>query len=660
MAIKRIITPIILALSMLTPGTIWAIPGGVSADGIPLVCWTLPGLMERFKDSHVNEALPAEEMRKRIISLYEKRLDPSKTLLLENEHKALQTYLDTLVRQVETGRCENLLALRAKQAKWHGDMEKFVTEYLADPNLKIDDSIRLQVDPEKRARSKTREELNSVRRKIIQFQLVNYMSAGTELKDAKEKLQKRYALVTRRIKDSKDADDYALFLNIFASALDPHSSYFSKDDLEDFRISMGLSLEGIGAVLQNRDGYTTIHKIIAGGPAERDGRLKPKDKIVAVTQLPSGEPVNVIDMMLRDVVKLIRGKKGTKVRLTILRTGEKNETLNIVLKRDKIDLKEQAAKLHWHNTKRGDETLKIGVIELPSFYGGGGPSANRDCVQDVKALLKEAVAGKADGVVLDLAENGGGLLRAAVDLSGLFLASGPMVAIQGRHQSARRLSDTDPSLNYAGPLAVLVSKASASASEIVAGALKDYRRAIIIGDDHTFGKGTVQNIEDLPPGLGALKVTTSLFYRPQGKSTQNEGVSSDIIVQSEFNRGDHGEKHQPYALSPHSIPGYVTQTVHPKTGADWVEIRAEELKQLRERSASRVAKNEALMKVQKELKKYSENQGAVTLKELMEKDKGDKDVDGDTEDEDKPSPRRLEAVEILADLISHRNALEKK
>ena len=297
---------------------------------------------------------------------------------------------------------------------------------------------------------------------------------------------------------------------------------------------------------------------------------------------------------------------------------------------------------------------------MPSFYGGGGYSANRDCVQDVKALLKEAVAGKADGVVLDLAENGGGLLRAAVDLSGLFLASGPMVAIQGRHQSARRLSDTDPSLNYAGPLAVLVSKASASASEIVAGALKDYRRAIIIGDDHTFGKGTVQNIEDLPPGLGALKVTTSLFYRPQGKSTQNEGVSSDIIVQSEFNRGDHGEKHQPYALSPHSIPGYVTQTVHPKTGADWVEIKAEELKRLQERSASRVAKNEALMKVQKELKKYSENQGAVTLKELMEKDKGDKDVDGDTEDEDKPSPRRLEAVEILADLISHRNALEKK
>ena len=625
-----------------------------SENGLPLVCWTLPSLMSRFQENHVSRPMAAQEMRDRIVELYEKRLDPSKILLLKHEHVALRTFLHQLVKEVEMGRCEQLGKLRDMQQSWHGEMEKFVGAYLSSDELEIDQSITLQVDPDKRDRPKTDVQRSAIRQKLIQFQLVNYISAGTKLEEAKEKLKKRYALISRRIKESKDADDYSLHLNIFASALDPHSSYFSKDDLEDFRINMGLSLEGIGAVLQNRDGYTTIHKIIAGGPAERDGRIKPKDKIVAVTQLPSGEPVNVIDMMLRDVVKLIRGKKGTKVKLTILRTGKKNETLNIVIKRDKIDLKEQAAKLTWHNSKRSGKSIKIAVIELPSFYGGGGPSANRDCVDDVRRLVDEAKSKKADGLLLDLSQNGGGLLRAAVDLSGLFVASGPIVAIEGRKAAAQYLQDRDEKLVFAGPMGVLVSRASASASEIVAGALKDYDRAVIIGDEHTFGKGTVQNIVDLPPGLGAIKVTTALFYRPDGASTQNTGVRSDIIVSSEFNRDDHGEKHQPYALKQDAIKPYGTTTVNGAGDAHWTPVTQAEIKALSVKSKTRVADNEALQKIQTELNKYKKNKGIITLKELLEDDDKAKKDDEDEDAEKAPPVRRIEAAEIVADLVNQR------
>lgn len=644
---------LIISCSLLTLSSVAGakIPG-MDDNGLPLVCWTLPSLMSRFQENHVSRAMKPDEMRRRVVDLYEKRLDPSKVLLLKDEHLALKTYLTSLTKEVETGRCDELHELRKKQIQWHTEMQGFVEAYLDTDGLQIDESISLQVDPEKRERPSTVAERDAIRKKIIQFQLVNYISAGTKLEEAKTKLKKRYALISRRVRESDREDDYSMFLNIFAAALDPHSSYFSKDDLEDFRINMGLSLEGIGAVLQNRDGYTTIHKIIAGGPAERDGRLKPKDKIVAVTQLPKGETVNVIDMMLRDVVKLIRGKKGSQVKLTVLRTGKKNETLNIVLTRDKIDLKEQAAKLTWHSVNREQRAIKIAVIELPSFYGGGGPNANRDCVEDVKDLIEQAKKERADGIVLDLAQNGGGLLRAAVDVSGLFLARGPMVAIQGRKDAARPLRDNDPTVNYSGPMAVLVSRASASASEIVAGALKDYRRGIIIGDEHTFGKGTVQNIVDLPPGLGAIKVTTALFYRPKGASTQNTGVQSDLVVASEFNRNDHGEKHQPYALKPHAIKSYVTSNVQGKDADRWIPVTDRELGVLRENSTLRIAKNTELKKIRDDLAKYEKNKGIVILKELLSEER--KTEEEEEKEDEKPSPRRLEAAEILADLVTTR------
>ena len=300
--------------------------------------------------------------------------------------------------------------------------------------------------------------------------------------------------------------------------------------------------------------------------------------------------------------------------------------------------------------------MKIAVIDLPSFYGGGGPNANRDCVDDVRRLVQEAKSKKADGLLLDLSENGGGLLRAAVDLSGLFVATGSIVAIEGRKSAAQYLRDRDESVDFNGPMGVLVSRASASASEIVAGALKDYDRAVIIGDEHTFGKGTVQNIVDLPPGLGAIKVTTALFYRPDGVSTQNTGVTSDIIVSSEFNRDDHGEKHQPYALKQDAIKPFGSESVMGKANDKWIPITKQEIARLSAQSKIRVSTNKELQKIQDELNKYKKNKGQVTLKELLEdSDKSKKSDEEENEDDKEPTARRIEAAEIVADLISNRS-----
>ena len=236
--------------------------------------------------------------------------------------------------------------------------------------------------------------------------------------------------------------------------------------------------------------------------------------------------------------------------------GERTETLHIVITRDKIDLKEQAAKLRWETVTRGGKSLKIAVIQLPSFYGGDRARGARNCTDDVRKLLKEANEANADGLILDLSRNGGGLLNAAVDISGLFLAEGAVVAIDGKPSNKKVLTDDDEAVQYRGPMVVMTSRVSASASEILAGALKDYARAVIVGDDHTFGKGTVQNIVPLPEGLGALKVTAAHFFRPGGASTQHSGVESDIVVSSAFNNDEYGERHQTYALPPRRVDSF--------------------------------------------------------------------------------------------------------
>lgn len=625
----------------------------------PLICWTLPGLMNRYTENHVSHRSATPEIDRRIVELFGERIDGSKTLLTQPQYDELLRRAGLMLDGVRRGNCEQFEWLKAEQLEWHREMEDFVRGVLSDESLAVDPTIELIVDPDERQRPKNKAERDALRTKLLHFQLANYTRGDTTLAEAKKRLIHRYELITKRVAEQSDADLYTDFLNVFANALDPHSTYFSADMLEDFRISMDLSLEGIGAVLQSRDGYTTIQEVVPGGAADRHGGLKTKDKIISVSQGTDGEPVDVIDMALRDVVRLIRGKKGTKVKLTVLRKGEKTESHDFVIVRDKIDLKEQAAKLRWEEVDREGRTLNFAVIDLPSFYGGGRESGGRDALRDMRRLLKQARDKKADGVLLDLSRNGGGLLQGAVDIAGLFLREGPMVGIDGPATPSQILEDTDDDVQWAGPLVVLTSKGSASASEIVAGALKDYRRGVVVGDSQTFGKGSVQNIVNLPPGYGALKVTTAMFFRPGGDSTQSRGVPADIVLPSVFDHKDVGEASQPYALPTRSIKPFRGDAVQGEDEATrWKPITDALIATLTARSKARVEASEKFAEIRQDIAKREANEGKpMKIAELLEdSDDEDDTADGDPKDpgkkgdDDELTPQAAEALQILADV----------
>lgn len=343
------------------------------------------------------------------------------------------------------------------------------------------------------------------------------------------------------------------YLTAFAKAFDPHTDFMSPNNMEDFEINMKLSLQGIGAILSSEDGAAKIERLIPGGPAEQDGRLKPGDKIIAVAQADN-EAVDVLHWPLYKTVRLIRGDKGSKVVLTVIPASDPNALVKIDIIRDEVKLQEQAAKGELRTVTGEDDIIKsVGVITLPDFYAdlkGASSGEATSCTRDVARLLKELLEQGAEGIVLDLRNNGGGSLSEAIQLTGLFIETGPVVQVRDRRR-VRTLADEDPRVIYDGPLVVMVNRLSASASEIVAGALQDYGRAIIVGDSKTHGKGTVQTLTSLSsanPKLGSVKVTTASFYRIAGGSTQRQGVNPDIVLPSFVETLDVGEDLLPNAL----------------------------------------------------------------------------------------------------------------
>src|SRR5580765_3365845 len=379
----------------------------------------------------------------------------------------------------------------------------------------------------------------------------------TEAEEIVDTLTHTYHRSLRSFTGWNNEDVLQVYLDTLAHIYDPHSDYMGPSHLDSFSISMNLSLTGIGAELTSPDGYCTINRIIEGGPAARSKKLKEKDKIVAVAQADK-PAVDVVDMNLNKVVQMIRGPKGTEVRLTIIPAGEPNSATNTIsLIRDEIKLEDQAAKAKVIDvpTTNG-QTNRLGVINLPSFYGavdlGGarhmelaseGAHGGRSTTADVARLLKKLKAEHVNGVILDLRANGGGFLEEAVNLTGLFIKDGPVVQVRDWKGDLQEEDDHDSSVLYDGPLIVLTSRFSASASEILAGALQDYGRALIVGDSSTHGKGTVQSVNQLRPFMrlpdsvltndpGALKLTIKKFYRASGASTQKKGVIPDIILPS--------------------------------------------------------------------------------------------------------------------------------
>jgi carboxyl-terminal processing protease len=380
-------------------------------------------------------------------------------------------------------------------------------------------------------------------------------SAADALLAPDEFVRKRYKQYMIMLDDS-DAD-FVLqrYFTAFAQVYDPHSEYMTPSTSEDFDISMKLSLVGIGALLSSEDGAAEIEQVIPGGPAARDGRLKPGDRIIAVAQ-GDKEPVDILHWPLYKAVRIIRGEKGTKVVLTVIPAGDISgtRTVKIDLVRDEVKLEGQAAKGEVQDVMAG-QTNKIGVIRLPAFYADmkrrtNGREEYKSSSRDIAVLLNDMSTQKVQGIILDLRGNGGGALAEAVEMTGLFLTAGPVVQVR-ESRGIQVLSDPDPDVQFTGPMVVLVNRHSASASEILAAALQDYGRAIVVGDSKTHGKGTVQswqNLDDRNPKLGSLKITTHSFYRVAGGSTQLKGVVPDIVVRSPLDVMEVGEEFLPHAM----------------------------------------------------------------------------------------------------------------
>lgn len=627
------------------------------ASATALSCEAIPNLVDAILQNHVKYRKLDDGLEERAIDAYVKRLDPSRTLFLEKEVAELKQSLRPIFDEIQQGKCDRLKKTQLSLVTRYRDMESYFRSLVERPGYQIDARVSLVTDPEKRGYPKTIDERNELYQKLAHFQMSNYVSAGTSLEEARKQLVHRYELLSKQAADQKTEDVYTAFLDSFANALDPHSNYLSADDVEDFQIGMGLSLEGIGLALSSRDGYVVVEEVIPGGAAERQQAIKRKDKIIAVTQ-EAGAPVNVIDMPLRDVVKMIRGKKGTPVELTVLRQNETTERFNTTIVRDKINLEEQAAKLRFETRPVDGRNVKLAILELPSFYGDRDTS-KRQSIKDVQDLIDQAEKEKADGLLLDLSRNGGGLLEHAVGISGLFLKRGPMVAVQHSPSQTQQLADPDGEIRWSGPLVVLTSRASASASEILAGALKDYKRAVIVGDDHTFGKGTVQSVVPLREGLGALKITTALFFRPGGESTQLTGVPADVVIPSPFDLAEFGEGAQPYSLPGQKIDAFASPAANGASAEDgrYQPVTSDLVKALTERSQSRVAQSTEFAEMAKKRDEAKKNQGVIRLDQIEKEKKEDDAVDASESSPSaraaarEKSPQVQEAVAILADLV---------
>jgi carboxyl-terminal processing protease len=656
--------PLILLMIFLLPFTV------VAQD---LTCSHLPKLMEAFHASHYAMKSATSTIKIHAVDQMIKRLDPSKTLLYESDLEKLKPLLLDVFVSAEKGDCTSLRVVYDLLVARARENEAIVKKILG-PDFRSDKKVAMNINVDKRPYPKTMAEKQGLLKKIIQFQIENALPTGIDLATAKSKQIHRYELQTMRVVEQNPVQLIATSAEAFARALDPHTSYLSPKNLEDLQIQMKLSLEGIGAVLSSDTGFTVIEELIPGGGAEKTGLLKPKDKIIAVAQ-EGDMPIDVIDMDLRDVISMIRGKKGTRVTLTILRRqADRQDRFNITILRDQIDVKEQEAKITYEIRKVGGRQYRFGVIDLPSFYGGekGGKSS----YEDVKKILAEARRQQVDGIVLNLSRNGGGLLDEAVRLTGLFIGKGGIVAVKDSRGQVTLLANgsaapvkeydkrsivaspaEDSRALYMGPLVVLTSRLSASASEIVAGALQDYRRAVIVGSDHTFGKGSVQSIIPLPWDLGAMKVTTGLYFLPGGKSTQKTGVMADVRLPGWFLLEDIGEAALDYPLPAQAIAPFLG--VRGNAVPQWKSVDKPLIATLMSKSQGRVAKDAKFAKIIKENKEAADKKGIIQLddyRKTMKKENGGKENETLPEQRQKAreqyAPFVNESVNILRDMVT--------
>ncbi|MBY7942580.1 carboxy terminal-processing peptidase [Vibrio fluvialis] len=508
----------------------------------------------RFTRSHYKHFNLDDQFSQAIFERYIEMLDYNRNLFTQADIDSFKDWSVQLDDQLKVG--NNQIAFDLYNLSMEKRFDRFqYALFLLDHEITFDTDESIELDRSKAAWPKDQAEVDELWRKRVKYDALNLKLAGKEWPEIKETLAKRYNNAIKRLTQTHSEDVFQLYMNAFARQIDPHTSYLSPRNAEQFQSEMNLSLEGIGAVLQMTDDYTVIRSLVAGGPASNSKQLGEGDRIIGVGQ--DGEDiVDVIGWRLDDVVQLIKGPKGTKVKLQVLPDGKDAKSHVVTIVRDKIRLEDRAVKSEIIEK----DGKKIGVLEVPSFYVG--------LSQDTDKLITELKAKNVDGIIVDLRNNGGGALTEATALSGLFITSGPVVQVRDSYGRVNVNSDTDGKVSYSGPMTVLINRYSASASEIFAAAMQDYGRAIILGEN-SFGKGTVQqhrslnHIYDLfDKELGYVQYTIQKFYRIDGGSTQNKGVIPDIAFPTAVDAAETGESMESNALPWDSIDKAKYEKLH--------------------------------------------------------------------------------------------------
>ncbi|MFK8139049.1 MAG: S41 family peptidase [Bdellovibrionales bacterium] len=622
-----------------------------------LECKFLEPIMRGMLKHHISYHKVTPEIQSRANDQYVRKLDAAKLYLTKGDVKWVRSKMKKFHRQLRKGDCSVLTDIQNLYKKRVAERAKYAKAWVAK-KPKLDKSVELVLDPDEKEYAMDATALNAIQSDYLHFQLANFIVTDMKPKEALGNLERRYLRIQKRINEMTKEDILSNYLDAFAHALDPHSSYFSNDYLEDFRIQMDLSLEGIGATLSSKDGFTVVEQLIPGGAAESSGELKMKDKIIAVGQGRRGDYESVYDLQLRDVVKKIRGKSGTRVRLKMLRKGESGtKKFEVTLVRRKINLEEEAAKITYIDRKKGKKKVTVGLLTLPSFYASS-KEGGRSAAKDIQKLLREAKKKKVDAVVFDLSRNGGGSLDDAVKIAGQFFKRGNVVETQ-----KSKLADIDPSVDYNGPVVVLTSRLSASASEIVAGALKDYGRAVVVGGDHTFGKGSVQSVIPLGRGLGAIKVTVGMFYIPSGISTQHRGVNADIVLPEVFANDEVGEKTLDYSLPPKSVSPFLSKSAFVATGPNaWSPVMQSQIEKLRLGSQKRVGKSEDFKKVLKDIEESQNKKKTMKVSEIFQESEKKKEDDKPKSkaEKEKEYLKRADVQEAINIAIDYVKILDQK
>ena len=643
-----------------------------------------------FENSHYSEIRINDEVSSKILESYIDSMDGNKSYFLLSDienFNNLSNQIDDMIGSQSLQPVFDMYEVYRTRAK------ERMTYALQQLELKKDFTIdeNFLFDRSNSTWANTINELNEIWRKRVKNDALNLKLTGKEWSEIQELLNKRYSRFLKQMDQLNNDDVFESFMNAFTHSLDPHSSYMSPRNSEEYQIQMSLSYYGIGATLQIEDDYVLIVNLIPGGPAAIDGKLKPKDKITAVGQGVDGKLIDVIGWRIGDVVELIRGPENTVVKLQILSSGAipgaSEKIINIT--RNQVKLEDQAAKSNIISVPRENTEWNIGVITIPSFYRDfkSMMDGNRDyasTTKDVKRIIKELKEKNIDALILDLRSNGGGHLTEATALSGLFIENGPIVQLRNANGRISRLDDPDPSrrLAYDGPLIVLVNRFSASASEIFAAAIQDYGRGIIVGQQ-TFGKGTVQNLYPLnryikkpkDKEFGQLTMTIGKYYRVTGESTQHRGVMPDIELPSHIDLQLVGESTRKTALPwdtirtakfklynpalENAIPSLSKKSISRSKTNDDLRFLIEEIEKLKNFRAKKTIslnleqrEQERSTEIQDQLKRGNERISALNLELGIEAPDFIKSLE-ELEQLDLPEVdiNLNEAAEIAADLI---------